>query len=171
MIGGFRPGVARIESRRDAPVACGGTRDLVRTGVGHPECCGSGSPNRWRAPGGAGGPAWSGVPAGGGATGRKGVRGFRVPGSVLYGSARTAALFHTLGAIELPACGLDCSGPVPGRTPQVVSSRGSSRSPASIPRRYTVISRPPCGMDERSISQVRRFGTHVSRTGRFRPYK
>ena len=50
---------------------------------------------------------------GGGTTGRKRVRGFRVPGSVLYGSARTAALFHTLGAIKLPACGPACSGPAP----------------------------------------------------------
>jgi len=30
---------------------------------------------------------------------QKKVRGFRVPGSVLCGSARTAALFHPLGAI------------------------------------------------------------------------
>ena len=73
-------------------------------------------------PGDAGGPAWSGVPAGGGASGRKRVLGFRVPGSVLCGSARTAALFHTLGAIKLPACGPACSGPVPLGAPRLVDA-------------------------------------------------
>ena len=50
------------------------------------------------------------------------VRGSRVPGSVLCGSARTAALFHTPGAIKLQACGPACSGPVPLGAPHLVNA-------------------------------------------------
>ncbi len=88
----------------------------------------------------------------------KKVLGFRVPGSVLCGSARTAALFHTLGAIKLPACGPACSGTVPVVPPRLVDAE-AFHARLHPSRAVELRNCPPCGMDACSISQVWRWGT------------
>ena len=101
---------------------------------------------------------------------QKKVRGSRVPGSVLCGSARTAALFHRLGAIKLPTSGPACSGPVPVGAPRLVNAE-AFHARLHPSRAVELRDCPPCGMDACSISQVWRWRTQRSEIGRTDPCK
>ncbi len=96
---------------------------------------------------------------------QKKVRGSRVPGSVLCGSARTAALFHRLGAIKLPTSGPACSGPVPVGAPRLVNAE-AFHARLHPSRAVELRDCPPCGMDACSISLVWRWRTQRSEIGR-----